>query len=1267
MVHVIIIINPFDSARGRKDYYEPWEPNKPLSAYHSEQGEKLYAVNGVKSTPEATVEDGQEIVIAPKIEGKAFKWILAVGAIVASAGFAAGVIGGMSVGWNMAVGLGLSLIGNHLMSSLTAPKVDVSNTEQSNTYGWGEPQTLTGQGYALPTVYGRVKTAGQMLQRHVISSGEKQYLNILYCLAEGVVDDISDIKLNSNPIGNYSDVKTEIRNGSNQQSIIPEFDNSYADTALAYELNVGKWNTVTLDGNTAQGIEVTISFPQGLYYSNDSGEPDWTGVTLKIQYRKVGTSDWVDIPIRNENYQWEPDWVIGHNKWGISFTWREHYNAECRTFLGYETYTDRWGRTRTRYNEDGEPIPKYSYSMTFDEWKQKIYAAHLYDGVIRQKTNAAFYRMWGIHDLEPAQYEVRVQCTAKDRNDIRTANKVQWVAVTQVIYDDFCYPGKALLGLKALATDQLSGSDPSLTCTIERSTVYVWNPESSKYDECPANNPAWAAYDILHHCRKLLKADKASYEYIATGIEKEYMDYYQFKAWANQCDKANIKFNYLYDSAMKIWDALNYPCRVGHGAIVIVGTKVSCIYDYASLPVQLFTVANIKKDSFSNEYLDTASRANCVEISFMNKDKNYERDVLSVYSEDYDSSDTVSQPTQIELMGCTDVEQAYKYGKYLLRQNKYQIRTVQFDAFADAIACEIGDVITVQEDVTEWGIGGRIEAVNGNVITLDQEVDGDYTTLLVRDNATDNILTYPVSSISGADVTVNGANVTAGCVYSLGCKGYEAKQFKVSSISNNMSEETRTITAVEYYPEIYDVDTEKVPEIVRRDTKVEAPRNLILSTESYTESDGTVTALIHCAWINTRQLYPVCMEISQDGVNWTYERKFLSGESKYTFTALTLKTYYVRIYAVNDFGEKSDYVSNSIVTDGSDKLPPDVTSINVEKMASGLRRYWWQFTYPYPNDIAGFRIKYTQGKELNWANGIPVQEGLITNQPYETQTVRQGTHAIMIKAVDNAGNESENYAYCMLELGDLLEENVLLHHDFTENRWKRVDTDGVILTDGLIHAKSVSMMWNDKNQFMWSGKDEYMWDADFLSYDATVGFAAEASGQFWIRSEIEGPAIIYYKKGGTTAFFKKNEPEAFWKNEDAAFWDGTERESGDNFFKQYSDRVLVKKGEYIQIKVHALNSSIEETIVKSLEALIDVPDRNEHFEDIQISSAGTLLPIVTPNYRTTAVHLDAIQSSTAVNLKIVSRTPCRIQLIDANGKAVDGIADVSWQGYEEDK
>lgn len=86
MIHVIIVINPFDRAKGRKNYYEPWEPNKPLSAYHSERGEKVYSVNGAPAKGTDTVRDNQEIVVAPKIEGKAFKWIIGIGALIVSAG-----------------------------------------------------------------------------------------------------------------------------------------------------------------------------------------------------------------------------------------------------------------------------------------------------------------------------------------------------------------------------------------------------------------------------------------------------------------------------------------------------------------------------------------------------------------------------------------------------------------------------------------------------------------------------------------------------------------------------------------------------------------------------------------------------------------------------------------------------------------------------------------------------------------------------------------------------------------------------------------------------------------------------------------------------------------------------------------------------------------------------------------------------------------------------------------------------------------------------
>lgn len=1280
-IHVIEVKNPFERKIDNQ-YYQTYVGG-PVTDYVTHTGyERVFAVNGIPVDETYIPDDGDEILVAPKVGKKAFRWILPAALVLVGSALGAGIIGAhMLIGWRIGLALAATMIGNHMIEKMTKPAVDLTNTEQSNTYGWGTPSTLTGQGYVLPVLYGTVKTAGLMLQRHVVSDGDKQYLSILYCLAQGPIDSITDIKLNGNPLTNYQNCEIETRMGTNTQTVMKNFNDSYADTALAYELNNDSvWHTVQCDGNDAQGLEITLSFPQGLYHSNDRGNPDWTGVTIEAQYRKVGDTDWIKIPVWNENYTWEPI-VPNGNSWSRRFQrlygtpawWQTHWQQDCGTFQGYEvdyTYTRR-GKTYTVYktDDDGNHIEKWTYSMTLDEYKKKVISSHNGDGVIRQKKTDAFYRVYDVYGLEPAQYEVRVRCTHKDDTSTRTANKIQWVGITQIIYDDFRYPGKALLGLKALATDQLSGSDPQLTCLISRSLVWVWNPDTKAYEQKPAANPAWAAYDILHQCRKLTSVDGKD-SFVVTGIPYENIDYDAFNAWADMCDANNIDFNYLYDSAMKLYDALQYPCRVGYGAIVLIGTKVSCIFDAASEPVQLFIVANIKKDSFSNEYQSTDDRANCIEVSFMNKDKNYERDVLAVYSDSYNESDTPQQPTQIELMGCTDVNQAYRYGAYKLRSNKYEIRTASFEAFADAIACQIGDVILVQEDIMDWGVGGRIVAIDGNVVTIDQPADNlsNVTTMLIRSNSTDKLSYYNIYSIAGNKVTLASAPPDAepGCIYVIGHKGHEAKKFRVLSISASHSDETRIIQAIEYYPELYDMDVTNIPEIERYDNTVEPPKNLILSTEKYCEADSTITNLVHATWINPRTLNPVVMEISNDGENWMYEKKFVSGETQCTLNVLSMKTYYVRLCAVNDVGIKSEYCTNNILTNGTDALPPDVKTINVEKMASGLRRYWWDFDYPSPNDIKGFRIKYTQGSELNWDAGIPVQEGLIVTQPYETQTVRQGTHAVMIKAVDNAGNESNNFAYCILDLGDLLKQNVLVENDFKADTWEALTSNtGKIMQDGYIHAVNDVYMWPTATGYRWSSADDFAWETNFKQYEVLTRITAPASGQFWLEYDIDGPAIVYYRKALSTPYWRKidyNRP--FWQNDSA---DSTAYPIANDLWKQYSDRLYVNKGDWIEIKIVALNNTSQETVIKSLKAFIDVPDRNEHFEDLKVPAEGITLPIVTPNYKTVVCHLDAIQDSgTAVGLKILSRTPCVIQLIDVKGNAVSGVADISWQGYEDD-
>ena len=356
------------------------------------------------------------------------------------------------------------------------------------------------------------------------------------------------------------------------------------------------------------------------------------------------------------------------------------------------------------------------------------------------------------------------------------------------------------------------------------------------------------------------------------------------------------------------------------------------------------------------------------------------------------------------------------------------------------------------------------------------------------------------------------------------------------------------------------------------------------------------------------------------------------------------KTVYFKFTAFNIFGgmeqNLADVQAYAFKPVSVQIRPPDVAALNAEKLASGIRRYWWEYTYPEPNDVAGFMLKYTQGKELNWDTGIPVQEGLITNQPYETQTVRPGTHAVMIKAVDQNGNESKNFAYCLLEMGDLLQENVLFDKDFGADHWADIKTSGrVLASDGCIHARNTAAMWHEAGMRLWTKPTAYMWDTAFVAYEVTGEFVAPASGQLWLTTEIEGPAIVYYRQ-----LLKGSTAEELWK--------------------QWSDKVLVQAGSTIQVKIVAKNSSIQETIVKGLHAYIDVPDRQEHFEDLYVPAAGIELPITTPNYMTTAVRIDAVQGSALVRYpKILSRTPCRIALLNEDGNQVAGTADITWQGF----
>ena len=966
MVNVIIVKNPFKPEQ-HETQYMPFKKGKPVSYYHKAQGEWVYSINGHEVTIDTIVNDDDYIVAMPKIEGKFFGVLLSIGMAVFTGGIASGAIFGIqSLIWRTVLSMAVGMIGNAVIYKLTAPKVDRSNSEQSTTYGWGGTKTVTGQGYPLAVTYGRMKSAGMLLSRHVISDGDKQYLNLLYCAGEGELSKIEDIRINSNPISNYKDVQVDIRLGTNDQTVIPNFNDNFADQGLNYELK-SDWSVQQVQGDACDAIELTIGFPNGLYYSNDSGGMDKTSVTVDAEIRKVGTQEWQSLPLSN-------------NK-GLS----GHVKKKPKQWF----FIDKSNRDIANSN----------------------YAGHIWEA-----TNSAFYRVFRFDNLEKAKYEVRMRCSGKDGTSLRHVNKVYWTQLTQIIYDDFVHPGKALIGIKALATSQLSGSDPDVSWIQERSKVWVFNPYNNQYEEKPADNPAWAAYDLLHICRKI------GGEYVVFGQPYGRIDYDAFNAWAEKCTLNKFTFNYIYDSATRLWDALKYPETVGRGKVIPAGTRFTCVSDYQSSPVQLFTVANIKYGSFTEEFQGVEARANSIELSFINKDKDYERDVIPVYGDTYDESNSLTNPAQIELMGCTSLEQAYRHGKHYLRCNKYEIRTVTFEAFTDAIACTVGDIILVQHDVPEWGEGGRVVAVNGQTITLDKEVTtqlGKRYQLLVRSNTTDVVSTYNVDNVSGSNVIVQETiPVQKDCIYAFGEISKAAKPFRVLAITEGHSEMTRKIQCMEYYPELYAADDGHVPTINYANHGASDIQDIGLVSDVY-GANGIMYSRIAVSWQLPRDGKVTNVVVNFRNTKsdtWTYVGNFPSSANGTAITDVLLgANYEVRVQAINDLGQLTTGITKSINIPKM-QAPEDVQNLHVlsryNQTADKSVYYDLQVLFDPPANPANFDVaevwymltaksgKPVTGQEWQYAGSSTSQVIIKALGPGET-------YRIKAVSVDRFGNRAE--------------------------------------------------------------------------------------------------------------------------------------------------------------------------------------------------------------------------------------------------------------------
>ncbi|WP_420472495.1 hypothetical protein, partial [Brevundimonas sp. FT23042] len=94
--------------------------------------------------------------------------------------------------------------------------LDLENIKSSPTYSWNVLGNEVQQGKPVPILYGEMRVTPPIISRYVETVNNKQYLNILYAIADGeTAIDVDSIEINDEPISNFKDVQTYTRRGVN--------------------------------------------------------------------------------------------------------------------------------------------------------------------------------------------------------------------------------------------------------------------------------------------------------------------------------------------------------------------------------------------------------------------------------------------------------------------------------------------------------------------------------------------------------------------------------------------------------------------------------------------------------------------------------------------------------------------------------------------------------------------------------------------------------------------------------------------------------------------------------------------------------------------------------------------------------------------------------------------------------------------------------------------------------------------------------------------
>lgn len=1128
----------------------PFVPAQTVERYCSENKIDLtdcrIVLSGKIADKSTVVSYGDEIMILPNVEGGVVAAVIAIFKIIA---IVATVV---SVGYAIyqAVTYKKPTVGGFGTASMG---MGSDMTESSPTYGWDGIVTTQEVGRPVPIIYGEHKCGGEIINSFVSNDGDKSYLNCLLALCEGVIDSISSIAINDNPIANYTGVTTYERYGTNDQTVIPNFEDLNDVHNVNAQLLKDNAYTYTSVGTGIEAFELYLRFPIGLYSQNQSnGSIESWSVTYKVEYKLHSAEEWTD--------------------------------------LGSTTVSD--------------------------------------------KTRSVLRRIYRKDGLTAGQYDIRVTRTSDD-SSFYNIGDLYLYSVSEITTDDLAYPNTALLGLKLLATDQISGGVPNITCIVKGTKVlqpkimngetevdwedYYWDDDDEdwklieddtvlSWDEATyvtkwCANPAWCMRDLLVSSRYGLG------EFMTTA----HIDLASFLEMAKWCDELvpdgsggyekRMRFDVVIDSATRASDLIAQIASAFRGMAFYSDGTIKFKVDKPESMVQIFGMGNIIKGTFQQQWRSKRDIYNVIEVQYLDSEKGYRQQRVACIDEAGISAGDPVRKRQIQIF-TTRITQALREGRYAMLTNKHVDESITFKAAIDAVAVQAGDVIGICHDLPQWGYSGRVQAGSTtSVVKLDQTVvisAGSTYKVKIR-FADDTIEERTVTDTAGSYTQVNVSPAfsqapSAYDVYAFGRENVLVKPFRVISLQKENTHEV-TITAIEHNSNVYDDSAVVIPDDNFSELNTDFPEvtNLVLEERLVKLPDGTIEDAIDVSFQKPddsgyilHKYQKARIYLSDDaGESWELKGEATGQYFQILGGIIDGGLYRVAVVTVDVEGTQmpiGEAPYDDITVVGKTTPPSDVTGFAVSFATDRLVFSWNEVT---DVDLECYEIRELPFSGAAWSLGTVIATG-ITELTKDLFSITTGQKYYAIKAIDTSGNYSTNYDDASINITSIPEANVVATFedtDFSGSLSGDAELCYLIGYNENYYRKAISfrsdILWDTGN---WD--DGGYWDKDFdtTSTGVYITPSKDLGGVF--NADISLEIGLANVAGGALQI------EIAYSDSDSAPTNWTNFATG-----QYSGRYF-----RFRLTISTADASYGVDLYK-FKATFDVPDKTQ--EGLNVSVAGT--------------------------------------------------------------